>query len=198
MMLSVDSKYIRLLSFRLRNFKQKNDYLWNFSCPICGDSKKNKLKARGYVFKKGNDLFYTCHNCGVGLSLGNLIKHVDDNTHKEYTLERYTSGKSNNSKIANTTFNITPPKFDKVEKQKVFEQGEWIDRLPVGHFCLDYIKSRKIPEKHYKLLDRLALVPCSQMDKRIHPKRVHSFRLLSMSYCHAHKSQNWQVLIHPE
>ncbi len=152
MMLSVDSKYIRLLSFRLRNFKQKNDYLWNFSCPICGDSKKNKLKARGYVFKKGNDLFYTCHNCGVGLSLGNLIKHVDDNTHKEYTLERYTSGKSNNSKIANTTFNITPPKFDKVEKQKVFEQGEWIDRLPVGHFCLDYIKSRKIPEKHYKLL----------------------------------------------
>ena len=152
MMLSVDSKYIRLLSFRLRNFKQKNDYLWNFSCPLCGDSKKNKLKARGYVFKKGNDLFYTCHNCGVGLSLGNLIKHVDDNTHKEYVLERYTSGKSNNSKIANTTFNITPPKFGKVEKQKVFEQGEWVDKLPAGHFCLDYIKSRKLPEKCYKLL----------------------------------------------
>ena len=57
MSLSVESKYIRLLSHRLRNFKQKKDYVWNFSCPICGDSKKNLLKARGYVYSKGNNLF---------------------------------------------------------------------------------------------------------------------------------------------
>jgi transcription elongation factor Elf1 len=84
-----DSKYVRLISSRLRNFKQKKDYLWNFSCPFCGDSQKNKTKARGYVFQKGNNLFYRCHNCGVSTNVGNLIKQVDDSLHKEYVLERY-------------------------------------------------------------------------------------------------------------
>jgi hypothetical protein len=45
MTLSIDTKYIRLLSTRLRNFKQKKEGLYNFSCPICGDSKKNMTKA---------------------------------------------------------------------------------------------------------------------------------------------------------
>lgn len=151
-MLSVDSKYIRLVAFRLRNFKQKKDYLWNFSCPICGDSKKNLLKARGYVFQKGTDLFYTCHNCGTGLSLGNLLKHIDPSVHKEYVLERYTSGKSNNSSVANTVLNIISPKFDKVEKQKTFEHAEWCDKLQSGHYCLEYLKHRRIPESYYKSL----------------------------------------------
>ena len=151
-MLSVDSKYIRLVAFRLRNFKQKKDYLWNFSCPVCGDSKKNQLKARGYVFQKGTDLFYTCHNCGIGLSLGNFLKHIDPTVHKEYVLERYTSGKSNNSSLANTILNISPPKFDKVEKQKIFEHGEWCDKLQSGHYCLEYLSHRKIPEQYYKSL----------------------------------------------
>ena len=151
-MLSVDSKYIRLVAFRLRNFKQKKDYLWNFSCPVCGDSQKNKLKARGYVFQKGTDLFYTCHNCGIGLSLGNLLKHIDPTIHKEYTLERYTSGKSNNSSLANTILNISPPKFDKVEKQKTFEHAEWCDKLPSGHYCLDYLSKRQIPKEFYSKL----------------------------------------------
>jgi len=151
-MLSVDSKYIRLVAFRLRNFKQKKDYLWNFSCPVCGDSQKNKLKARGYVFQKGTDLFYTCHNCGIGLSLGNLLKHIDPTIHKEYTLERYTSGKSNNSLLANTILNISPPKFDKVEKQKTFEHAEWCDKLPSGHYCLDYLSKRQIPKEFYSKL----------------------------------------------
>jgi transcription elongation factor Elf1 len=152
MSLSIDSKYVRLISSRLRNFKQKNDYLWNFSCPICGDSQKNKTKARGYVFQKGTDLFYRCHNCGVSTNVGNLIKQVDGALHKEYVLERYTSGKSNNAYTANTILNISPPRFDKVAKQKFFEHGEWVSNLPSGHFCLEYVIKRKIPEKFFERL----------------------------------------------
>jgi transcription elongation factor Elf1 len=152
MSLSIDSKYVRLISSRLRNFKQKKDYLWNFSCPICGDSQKNKTKARGYVFQKGTDLFYRCHNCGVSTNVGNLIKHVDGALHKEYVLERYTSGKSNNAHSANTILNITPPRFDKVAKQKIFEHGEWLDKLPSGHFCIEYATKRQIPHKFYDKL----------------------------------------------
>jgi transcription elongation factor Elf1 len=151
-MLSIDSKYIRLVAFRLRNFKQKKDYLWNFSCPVCGDSQKNKLKARGYVFQKNTDLFYTCHNCGIGLSLGNLIKHIDPSLHKEYVLERYKSGKTNNFSTANNFFEIAPPKFDRLDKQKVFEHGQWLSELPEGHFCLNYVERRKIPKNLYNSL----------------------------------------------
>lgn len=152
MSLPIESKYVRLLSSRLRNFKQKKDYLWNFSCPICGDSQKNKTKARGYVFAKGNNLFYRCHNCGISIGVGNFIKAVDESLHREFVLEKYKSGETNNTRSANTILNITPPKFDKVEKQKVFEHSEWCDKLPSGHFCLEYLQKRQIPEKFYNKL----------------------------------------------
>ena len=152
MSLPTDSKYVRLISSRLRNFKQKKDYLWNMSCPYCGDSQKNKTKARGYVFQKGNNLFFRCHNCGVSTNVGNLIKQVDDSLHKEYVLERYRSGETNNTHSANTILNITPPRFDKVAKQKIFEHGEWVSNLPSGHFCLEYIQKRQIPETFYDKL----------------------------------------------
>jgi transcription elongation factor Elf1 len=149
MSLYIESKYVRLISSRLRNFKQKNDYLWNFSCPICGDSQKNKSKARGYVFQKGTNLFYRCHNCGVSTNVGNLIKHVDASLHKEYVLERYKSGESGFSNFKAPTFDVPVPRFDKLEKQRVFEHAEWLKDLPSGHFCLEYVKRRKIPEKFY-------------------------------------------------
>ena len=143
MSISIESKYIRLISSRLRNFKQKKDYLWNFSCPICGDSKKNLSKARGYVFQKGTNLFFNCHNCGVGTNLGNLIKQVDPSLHKEYVLERYKSGESGHSNFKAPSFDIPAPRFDKVAKEKHFEHAEWVSKLPSGHFCLVYCTNRR-------------------------------------------------------
>lgn len=143
MSIPVESKYVRLISSRLRNFKQKSTNLWNFSCPFCGDSQKNKTKARGYVFAKGNNLFYRCHNCGVSTNVANLIKHVDGALHKEFVLEKYKSGETNNAFNANTVLNISPPKFDRVEKSKIFEHAEWLDRLPSEHFCIEYATKRQ-------------------------------------------------------
>ena len=143
MSISIESKYIRLISSRLRNFKQKKDYLWNFSCPICGDSKKNLSKARGYVFQKGTNLFFNCHNCGVGTNLGNLIKQVDPSLHKEYVLERYKSGESGHSNFKSPAFDIPAPRFDKVAKEKHFEHAEWVSKLPSGHFCIVYCTNRR-------------------------------------------------------
>ena len=127
----------------MRNFKQKKDYLWNFSCPICGDSKKNLSKARGYVFQKGTNLFFNCHNCGVGTNLGNLIKQVDPSLHKEYVLERYKSGESGFSNFKSPSFDIPAPRFDKVAKEKHFEHAEWVSKLPSGHFCIVYCTNRR-------------------------------------------------------
>ena len=48
----IDKKYINLASASLSQFKWKKEDLANCRCPICGDSQKNKTKARGYFFKK--------------------------------------------------------------------------------------------------------------------------------------------------
>jgi transcription elongation factor Elf1 len=149
MSLSIDTKYVRLISSRLRNFKQKNDNLFNFSCNFCGDSQKNKTKARGYVFEKAGGLFYRCHNCGISTNVANLIKHTDAALYQEYIMERYKSGESGNSNYQKPTFDIPQPKFDKVKKQTVFEHAESVSKLPSGHFCLTYVQKRKIPEKFY-------------------------------------------------
>ena len=152
MSISTNIKYLRLISSRLRNFKQKKDGLFNFSCPFCGDSKKNLIKARGYAFNKGNDMFYRCHNCGVSTNLGNLVKHVDQSIHKESVLERYKNGTTNNSHSANSILQISVPRFGKVETQKVFEHAEWVSDLPSGHFCLNYVENRLLPKEVWNLL----------------------------------------------
>ena len=34
----IEQKYINDISSQLRNFKKKSNNLYNFSCPVCGDS----------------------------------------------------------------------------------------------------------------------------------------------------------------
>jgi transcription elongation factor Elf1 len=152
MSLIIDQKYLGMISHRLRNFKRKQDYVWNFSCNFCGDSKKNVLKARGYVYKKGNNLFYSCKNCGIGTSVGKLLEQVDGSLYKEYILERYKAGESGTSNYTKPTFNVPSPRFDKLDKQKQFQHAEFCFDLPSGHFCLDYLKNRQIPKEFYNQL----------------------------------------------
>ena len=151
MSLHIDLKYTQLLTPRFEKYTRKNDYLFNVRCPLCGDSKKNKSKMRGYIYRKSNDLFYRCHNCGAGCSLGNLIKQLDGNLFKEYLMERYKSGELGKSFETNNTLQITSPKFDKIET-KAFDNAERCDMLPEQHFCIQYLKTRRVPQSVYSRL----------------------------------------------
>ena len=62
----VDQKYINLLAPKLRNFKKRGDFLWNFSCPVCGDSSKDNLKSRGYVYKRKDKFLFHPNMSGHG------------------------------------------------------------------------------------------------------------------------------------
>ena len=104
MSIATDTKFLNFLSSRLDRFKRVRDNLWNFRCPLCGDSSKNKRKARGYVYQKKTDLFYKCHNCGSGLSVGNFIKEVDPILHKDYVMERYKAGETGKRKTKEPDF----------------------------------------------------------------------------------------------
>ena len=85
----IDSKYIGLVSSRLQKFKRVKADLYNFRCPICGDSQRNKNKARGYIYPVKNNTNFKCHNCGASLSLNNFLKKLDPSLHKQYTLEKF-------------------------------------------------------------------------------------------------------------
>ena len=152
MSLSLDLKYTHLVSTRFEKFARKGDYLFNVRCPICGDSKKNKAKMRGFIYKKGNDLFYKCHNCAAGLSLGNLIKQIAPDLHKEYVLDRYKTGEDGLSNRGHKAITIPTPRFDKVSTDLRYDNWERCDRLPTGHFCLNYLEGRKIPKEFYSKL----------------------------------------------
>ena len=78
----IDIKFLNLLSTRLPKFKRKSDNLFNFRCTDCGDSQKSASKERGFVYRKKNDMFFKCHNLGVGQTLRNFIKFLDPNMHK--------------------------------------------------------------------------------------------------------------------
>ncbi len=78
-MLWLDVKYANMLSIHLDRYvvKQNNPFLSNFRCPICGDSKTNKSKARGYLYQNKQGLSFKCHNCYAGQSFSYLLKYTN-------------------------------------------------------------------------------------------------------------------------
>ncbi len=147
----IDSKYVTLISSRLDKFTKKNENLYNFRCPYCGDSSRNKNKARGFFFQKRTDIFFKCHNCGVGRTLSNFLKDIDVNLHDNYVMERFkagTTGKGSNTASPKLNVEFKKPVFKKTplsELQKISE-------LNNTHPAKEYLLQRKIPEKHFSNL----------------------------------------------
>ena len=110
----IDSKYINLVSSRLQRFKRVKADLYNFRCPICGDSQKNKSKTRGYLYAIKANVNYKCHNCGASMSLNNFIKQIDPVVAKQYAFEKFKDGHTGRNFVTEEpTFNFEAPKFKK-------------------------------------------------------------------------------------
>ena len=149
----IDQKYINLCTSRVEKFKKVRDNLWNFRCPICGDSRKHKNKARGFVYRKKASFFYKCHNCGVGLTFNNFLKHIDRGLYTEYRVEKYKGGETQgNTPIPDKSpFKFEAPKFDKSMNKHLDNLSKFSD-LKEDHPALSYVKNRKIPKEHWDKL----------------------------------------------
>jgi len=138
----VDSKYIGMISSRLQKFKRVKDNLYNFRCPICGDSQKNKNKTRGYIYQVKNNTNFKCHNCGASMSFNNLLKEIDVNLHKQYTLEKFKEGHTGKN------FVVEAPKFEFTKP--VFKKSINLPKASKNSFANEYLTNRKIdPDKFY-------------------------------------------------
>jgi len=138
----VDVKYINLISSRFQKFKKVKHNLYNFRCPICGDSQKNKNKARGYLYQVKNNTNYKCHNCGINVSFNNFIRQVDVNLHKQYTFEKFKEGHTGkNFVVEDPEFKFETPKFKpKLDLPKASSNPD----------AREYLERRKLnPDKFY-------------------------------------------------
>ena len=144
----IDVKYINLCSSVLERFKQKTTNLWNFRCPICGDSKKHNNKCRGFIYEKRNKYFYKCHNCNVGTSFNRFLEQVSPALHRDYLTENYKEDAWRKKDVDSSL-----PEFDFVPKfNNVLEGMESISSLAAAHPAYQYLQQRLIPERHYRYL----------------------------------------------
>lgn len=139
----IDEKYALMLDHYVDKFRvvTRSPLLINFRCPICGDSQKNKHKARAYLYRnKDGGSTFKCHNCGDGRSLKNLLREVSPGLHSDYVLEKYKRPEE------------VDPKRDRerraepIAKRRVNPPGlVRVADLPADHPAVKYWRSRSIP-----------------------------------------------------
>ena len=134
----IDKKYINLVSPQLQKFKWKGSDLANCRCPICGDSQRNKNKARGFFFPKKNDFYYKCHNCGIGHTMYKFLEIVAPVLCREYALERWRGGENGHS-------NYTKPDETAIARQAIKISLPRISELDADHAARKYCEGRLLP-----------------------------------------------------
>ena len=137
----VDSKFIGLISPRLQKFKKIKANLYNFRCPICGDSQKNKSKTRGYLYGVKADVNFRCHNCGASMTLSSFLKELDPVIHKQYIFERFKGSKTGRGTVVEEPiFEFKPPQFaPKVDLPRASE-------IPAAK---EYLEKRSLDSKKF-------------------------------------------------
>jgi len=160
MSLYIDIKYLHAIAYRLENFKKKSQDLFNCRCPLCGDSQRNKKRARGYFYRGKQDLYYKCHKCGASHHFGTFLKNFDPTQYSQYVVERYADGGHGRAaahKNVEEVLKFEEPKFTKKPEPKLIDSiMDRLDTLPDDHEVIQYVTNRRIPRDAF---DRLYFIP---------------------------------------
>lgn len=131
--------------------KLSNEY--NFRCPICGDSQKDKHKKRGHVYYGTGEWIYKCYNgdCpSEGLSLFSILKTYYYDIYKELLFKGL--GNEGYIKSDNNIEIKTKQTRPKKDGKDIFKDGELVsiyDNNYLSNKAIDFCKSRKIREDVY-------------------------------------------------
>ena len=135
----LEYRYVNLAGASLEGFKKLRENVYNFRCPICGDSVQKNSKKRGYFLKKEGQFIFYCHNCGTSMSLKNFLYQTDNALFQQFQREKLIGGL----------------KFDKKEQQNPFKNVQRFEIketniLPVSslqssHPAYQYLLGRNVP-----------------------------------------------------
>jgi transcription elongation factor Elf1 len=156
-----DLKYAGILSTRLERFSVKahSPYRANFRCPICGDSQKNKMKARGWILEKENIAIIYCHNCNASHNMRSFLQFIDHNLFNEYVIDSAMErGQKRDLFQSTRTEKVKPLDTLKMKAPEFRKSGspllkiKKISQLDHDHKAKVYLQKRQIlPSDHYKL-----------------------------------------------
>ena len=140
-----DEQYdlIASIGIYLGQFKRIGD-VFNFRCPYCGDSTKNKRKARGYLYKRKDTYAFKCHNCGQFANFNSFIKEHFPGHYSDFLLDKY----RNTIELKNLPTPLTDLKLLKTKKLFL----PYICELSNNHPAKRYLLNRKIPEVFFDYL----------------------------------------------
>jgi hypothetical protein len=141
----LDQKYISLLSPYLKQFRKKGENIWNFRCPLCGDSHKDTTKTRGYIYRRKQYYSFYCHNCNRSYRFSDFLKEISPSLYKDYLLETFVDKKEDVSKVEDF---VCQPVF--LTKDEPFKGIKTINDLPNNNPARQYITSRLIPKEKWK------------------------------------------------
>lgn len=161
----VDMMFMRRASVYLEKFKDVGNGVYNMRCPICGDSRKDKTKARGYLVDKGENVIYHCHNCGSPevRSLQKLINYLSPSLYQEYRREKFGSKFKTNNKAINPDDLEDPSeelfidkefkKENNIMMKKLASEKLLRDCIPMpllekDHKAWEYLLGRKLSEEN--------------------------------------------------
>lgn len=144
--LFTDLEFIGKISHQLERFRWVNpSKTANFRCIICGDSKKNSRKARGYLFWHKDTFFYKGHCCGASMSLFGLLQQKFPQLLDEYRLAKFREDRLDGAPMAKRTFEQWVENVPPV----VPKSSPTIADLPHDHEAVKYVAGRKIPESRW-------------------------------------------------
>lgn len=162
---------INEISHLLENFKWERTAsgTGNCRCFVCGDSKKNRNKARMFFFQTNDGRYNVyCHNCGYSASLKNFVKTY----FKEYFNQYLYADFKNRYQGEPETVSLKSPVQTSIE-----DMPEWtgllvpLNSLPVDHAAVQYAKKRHLDQ----VLDRVFYTDdYAKLAEAINPKYQHT------------------------
>ena len=159
-MMWLDTKYASLLGGQLSKFKKLRNNVYNFRCPICGDSDKDQTKCRGYFYAKKNGLRYKCHNCGANESFYKFLEVQNPTLFHEYKMELFKE-RGSTRKVVKQEVDYAARKAKRRTTQKPSNRTtqkpsnaplmgmECVGALDSKHDALKWLKARMVPSSTF-------------------------------------------------
>lgn len=159
-MLYIDLKYLHFLQPKLPGFTRKKDRVFVCRCPLCGDSRTNQRKMRGYIYAWKDDLRYKCHNCDASHFFGDFLKMLDPYLYEQYRLEVFKEKYGSSNTRGSRQPDPEPPVQDTQERLANLKSIETIfhsicvklSDLPASNAAVQYCEKRKIPKSAHERL----------------------------------------------
>lgn len=146
-MIDLDIEYARLILPSL-DLGEERAGRFNFRCPYCGDSQKDKNKKRAWFYPRDEKLLFHCFNCGKSTSFSYFIKDSTNPKSSPFFAQKYYLEKFGKKPVAKPQLpNIKPKTYDNIFSDFVSVRDSKI--------ATDYLMERGFDPRHKAFDDLL-------------------------------------------